>query len=225
MNDLADRHFDQQVARTQSRPLASGALSVKTGLVVVVFLLMLAAALLPFLNRLAVSLSPIAVLLAAVYPFSKRFIHIPQAVLGIAFGWGSIMAWAAVRNSLDPPAWLLFAATICWAIAYDTIYALQDKEDDLKVGVKSSAIFFGSWTWVAVGGCSFFMLVCLSASMWMSQVHPLAYLSLGASGIWLGIQVWEIRGPIVPKRAFALFQQHVGIGLLILGGFLLGTLA
>ena len=98
------------------------------------------------LNTLTILLSPVALLLAALYPFAKRIVHLPQAVLGIAFGWGTIMAWTASRGMLESGAWLTFAATVCWAIAYDTIYALQDRDDDRRIGIKSSALYFGSGT-------------------------------------------------------------------------------
>ena len=103
--------------------------------------IVLAALLVSGLNVLTILLSPIALLLAALYPFAKRVIHLPQAILGIAFGWGTIMAWTASRDTIDAQAWLVFAATICWAIGYDTIYALQDLEDDRRIGVKSSPLF------------------------------------------------------------------------------------
>src|SRR5262249_22938006 len=113
LNDLADRSFDRHVTRTKVRPLASGELSVTHALIVVGFFLLLAAILVLSLNPLTIFLSPIAILLACLYPFAKRIIHIPQAMLGIAFGWGTIMAWTASRGTLEAPAWCLFAATIC----------------------------------------------------------------------------------------------------------------
>ena len=117
LNDLADRQVDQQVARTSHRPLADGRLSPRQAQLIALILTGCAALLVLLLNRLTMLLSPIALFLAAVYPFSKRWVHIPQAVLGIAFGWGTIMAWTAARGTIEPPAWWLFGATICWAIA------------------------------------------------------------------------------------------------------------
>ena len=139
LNDLADRSFDRQVDRTRMRPLASGALGVPEALATATALVLMAASLLVFLNQFTILLSPVALLLAAIYPFTKRIIQLPQAVLGIAFGWGVVMAWAAVRDSLDNQVWLLYASTVCWAVAYDTIYALQDRADDARIGVKSSS--------------------------------------------------------------------------------------
>lgn len=224
MNDLADRSFDRQVERTKTRPLAMGQLTVATAVGVVAILLSLAASLLVFLNTLTRTLSPVAVLLAALYPFSKRVLHTPQAILGIAFGWGVVMAWAAVRNTLDQPVWFLFGATVFWALAYDTIYALQDLEDDKKIGVKSSAILFGSWTWLAVGSFSGVMLACLTLCGWLAGLNSAFYLVLAALAVILGRQVWELRRPVAPPRALALFKQHAGIGVTVLLGFWIGFL-
>ena len=224
LNDLADRSIDRQVERTKTRPLASGALGVPVALGIATILVLLAASLLMFLNRLTLLLSPIALLLAAFYPFSKRFLHIPQAILGIAFGWGVVMAWAAVRSALDQPVWLLFAATVFWAIAYDSIYALQDREDDAKVGVKSSAILFGSWTWLLVAGSSLATVVCLALCGWMMDLSPVFYGTLSAVAVFMGLQSWTLRRGVSPARAFAMFKQHRWIGGAILAGLWTGFL-
>jgi 4-hydroxybenzoate polyprenyltransferase len=222
MNDLADQSFDRQVQRTQHRPLASGQLSSLQAVAFLVVLLGLAAGLLWFLNPLTLLLSPLALLLAGVYPFCKRFIHVPQLMLGLAFGWGGVMAWAAVRNELELSTWALFAATVCWAVVYDTVYAIQDKEDDLRVGVKSSAIFFGSFTWLGVGLAGLFMLGCLSM---IAKINHLGFeysLALMGVAFILGYQVLLLRSEISGEQAFALFKQHSWIGVLILGGILMG---
>jgi 4-hydroxybenzoate polyprenyltransferase len=224
LNDLADRSFDRYVARTRQRPLASGELSRQHALVVLAVLLTVAVVLVVQLNALTMMLSPVALLLAAVYPFAKRVIHVPQAVLGIAFGWGTIMAWTASRAMLESPAWLIFAATICWAIAYDTIYALQDMDDDRRVGVKSSALYFGSSVWLAVGAACAMMLFLLGAAADIVGVGWMAYGVLAAAGIYFAKQVNELRKPVTPARAFALFHEHVWIGTVILVGLLLGFL-
>ena len=143
VNDIADRNFDGYVERTKGRPLASGRLKLKEAIAVFVALSLLAFVLVLFLNRLAIALSFIGIFIAVVYPFVKRVSHWPQAFLGIAFGWGAVMAWGAVRNDIGAPAVFIFLANILWSTAYDTIYALMDKEDDLKIGVKSTAILFG----------------------------------------------------------------------------------
>jgi 4-hydroxybenzoate polyprenyltransferase len=224
LNDLADRSFDRHVTRTQRRPLASGDMSPRQALVVLAVLLSLALLLVLQLNTLTVLLSPVALVLAALYPFAKRVVHLPQAVLGVAFGWGTIMAWSASQGRIDGAAWLTFAATICWALAYDTIYALQDREDDLRIGVKSSALFFGARTWLAVGAAGAVMLLLLAIAARMVGIGGLAYVVLAAVGVWFAKQVSEIRNPVSPARAFELFREHAWIGTAILGGFVLGFL-
>ncbi len=224
MNDLADRSFDRQATRTKTRPLASGDLRPIHALLFLVGLLVLAVGLLAFLNRLTIWLSPIALGLAAFYPFTKRFFHVPQFFLGLAFGWGTVMAWAATRNQVELSAWLLFAATICWALAYDTIYALQDRNDDIRVGVKSSAIFFGSHVWVAVGIIEIVMVVFLGVAGWLEHLNLAFYGGLAGLAGFLSQQVWRLRTEVNPSESFAMFKQHVGVGLVILGGIWLGTL-
>jgi 4-hydroxybenzoate polyprenyltransferase len=218
LNDLADRGFDRQVARTKARPLASGTLSPRQGWLIAATLLVAAAGLVVTLNPLAIVLSPIGLLLAGLYPYAKRWLQLPQAVLGIAFGWGVIMAWAASRSQLANPAWALFVATICWAIAYDTIYALQDRDDDARIGVKSAAILFGSYTWLAVGMFLVAMLVLLGLAGYWCSVQPLYYVVLASVGIFFGFQVKKLREPVPPSAAFVLFKQHVWAGTVILLG-------
>lgn len=224
LNDLADRSFDRQVARTRQRPLASGDMAPAHALIVLAVLLTLAGLLVLQLNALTIMLSPAAIALAALYPFAKRVIHLPQAVLGIAFGWGTIMAWTASRGVIESAAWLTFAATICWAIAYDTIYALQDMDDDRRIGVKSSALYFGSAAWLAVGSTGAIMLLLLGIGSGMMGIGAITYGVLAAVGVFLAKQVNELRNPISPERAFELFQQHVWIGMAILVGLILGFL-
>jgi 4-hydroxybenzoate polyprenyltransferase len=224
MNDLADRSFDGQVERTRHRPLVSGQLRPKHALSLLAILLTIAAGLLYFLNPLTWLLSPVALLLAGLYPFCKRFLHIPQLMLGVAFGWGGVMAWAAVRDELESGTWLLFAATICWAIVYDTIYAIQDKEDDKKIGVKSSAILFGSYTWLGVGLASFFMLLFLSLAGQVSNLGTEYFLGLMLVAVLVGYQVILLRLEITTELAFKLFKQHGWVGMIVLAGLFFGTL-
>ena len=224
LNDLADRSFDRQVARTRQRPLASGDMAPAHALIVLAVLLTLAGLLVLQLNPLTIMLSPAAIVLAALYPFAKRVIHLPQAVLGIAFGWGTIMAWTASRGMVESATWLTFAATICWAIAYDTIYALQDMADDRRIGVKSSALYFGSAAWLAVGSTGAIMLLLLGIGSGMMGIGAITYGVLAAVGVFLAKQVNELRNPISSERAFELFQQHVWIGTAILVGLILGFL-
>lgn len=224
LNDLADRSFDRHVARTKTRPLASGELSPRQAGGLLVLLLLAAAGLLWFLNDLTRWLAPGALLLSALYPFCKRVIHIPQAVLGIAFGWGAIMAWAASRGEIEFPAWLIFSATVAWAIAYDTIYALQDRDDDLRIGVKSAALFFGSSTWMAVGVALSLMLILLGASGLWTNIGGIFYLALSGVGLFFISQVRTLRGTTRPADAGRMFHAHVWAGLLILAGLIAGFL-
>jgi 4-hydroxybenzoate polyprenyltransferase len=224
MNDLADRSFDGQVERTRHRPLVSGQLRPKHALSLLAILLTIAAGLLYFLNPLTWLLSPVALLLAGLYPFCKRFLHIPQLMLGVAFGWGGVMAWAAVRDELESGTWLLFGATICWAIVYDTIYAIQDKEDDKKIGVKSSAILFGSYTWLGVGLAGFFMLLFLSLAGQVSNLGTEYFLGLMLVAVLVGYQVILLRLEITTELAFKLFKQHGWVGMIVLAGLFFGTL-
>jgi len=143
INDYADRDVDPHVARTRDRPLAAGRVSAREALVLFVVLSLIAFALVLTLNLLTIQLSFIGALLAAAYPFMKRWTHLPQFVLGAAFGWGVPMAYAAQTGAIPPDAWIVFFATLCWAVAYDTAYAMVDRDDDLRVGVKSTAILFG----------------------------------------------------------------------------------
>tara|TARA_R110000851_G_scaffold122337_2_gene251670 strand:+ start:2597 stop:3463 length:867 start_codon:yes stop_codon:yes gene_type:complete len=143
INDFADRHIDGQVWRTENRPLATGALTAKQAVLTFVVLALIAFMLVLLLNPFTIALSLVAVLLAAVYPFMKRFTYLPQLVLGMAFGWAIPMAFAAQTNALPAIVWWLFVANIIWTTMYDTFYAMADREDDLQAGVKSTAILFG----------------------------------------------------------------------------------
>ncbi|MGA6828110.1 4-hydroxybenzoate octaprenyltransferase [Nitrospira sp. NS4] len=224
VNDLADRSFDRLVTRTRTRPIASGEVSPAQAAAMLLVLLLAAAGLLLLLNDLTRWLAPVALLLSALYPFCKRFLHIPQAVLGIAFGWGAVMAWAAARGTIEAPAWLIFSATVAWAIAYDTIYALQDRDDDRRIGVKSAALFFGSSTWLAVGVALSMMLVLLGAAGLQTDIGGAYFLALCGVGLFFASQVRSLRGTISPSHAFRMFQTHVWAGLSILAGLIAGFL-
>lgn len=154
INDLADRKIDGHVARTKDRPLVAGWVSPREALVVFIILVTLAAfTLLPIASPLLVALAIVAVFLAASYPFTKRFFAIPQGYLGIAFGFGIPMAFAAILDTVPPVAWWLLLANIFWAVAYDTEYAMVDRPDDLKIGIKTSAITFGRFDVTAIMIC------------------------------------------------------------------------
>jgi len=224
INDLWDREIDRRVERTRNRPLAARRLSVQTGLVIFGLLIVTAAALVLMLNPLTIALAPAALFLVVVYPLAKRVLSMPQVVLGMAFGWGAIMAWSAVRNEIGWPAVGILIATICWAIGYDTIYALQDKDDDVRAGVRSTAILFGSWVWLAVLLFLIAMALILALVGIATGLAFPFYFTLAGAGAWFGYQVWQIKRGVSRAQAFALFKQHVWIGALILLGIWTGLL-
>ena len=222
LNDLADQSFDREVDRTKTRPLASGELPRRQAFMLLFLLLFLSGNLLWFLDPVVLWLAPWALLLATLYPFCKRWIHIPQAVLGVAFGWGTVMAWAAVRGQLDAPVWCLFAATAAWAVAYDTIYAIQDQEDDRRIGVKSAALFFGPSIGLGVGTAFLSMLFLLGTAGWLVGIGWAYYTTLLGLALFFSMQVWQLRGSIAPPQAFAMFRAHVWVGVAVLIGLLAG---
>jgi 4-hydroxybenzoate polyprenyltransferase len=163
VNDIADRRFDGHVKRTARRVLASGAIGVGEAAAVAIVLGLLSAALLPLLNGAAVELALVAVVVAVSYPFFKRFFPLPQAWLGVAFSFGIPMAYAAVLGEVPLEGWWLFGANLLWVVAYDTEYAMVDRDDDLRLGLRSSAIFFGRADVAAVMACYAGYLVLLGA--------------------------------------------------------------
>lgn len=158
LNDIADRHWDGAVARTRQRPLVTGALTVKQAYIVALSLVLIAFILVCQLSWEVVLWSIPALFLAVSYPYTKRFFSIPQAYLGIAFGFGIPMAFVALQGRVPMLAWFLVCATVSWAIAYDTEYAMVDREDDIKIGIRSSAITFGRWELVVIMVCFMLML-------------------------------------------------------------------
>ena len=176
LNDIADREFDQHVARTRERPIASGAVSVADALRLAAFLILLAFLLLLPLNRLTMWLAVPALFLAATYPYAKRFLAVPQAYLGIAFGFGIPMAFAAESGEVPTVAWLLLAANIFWAMAYDTEYAMVDRDDDIRIGIKTSAITFGRYDIAFVMACYAAMLALMT---WIGDRMGFGYFYFG----------------------------------------------
>jgi 4-hydroxybenzoate polyprenyltransferase len=161
INDYADRDFDGSVARTAQRPLATGAVGKREALALFAVLCGLAFVLVLFTNRATILLSLVAVGLAALYPFMKRYTHLPQVVLGAAFGWGIPMAFAAQTGGVPAGAWLVFIANLLWTVVYDTFYAMVDRDDDLKIGIKSTAILFGDDDRLITG----FLQVCVLGTL------------------------------------------------------------
>jgi 4-hydroxybenzoate polyprenyltransferase len=170
INDWADRDFDKHVKRTAQRPLTSGAIKPKEAVWVFVVLSLAAAVLLVGLNQLTWLLAVVAAFLAGSYPFTKRFFALPQAYLGIAFGFGIPMAFAAIQNTLPLSAWVMLLANIFWALAYDTEYAMVDRDDDLKIGIRTAAITFGRYDVVAVMTCYAIALLLL---VWVGRLEEM----------------------------------------------------
>lgn len=218
VNDYADRDFDRHVKRTAERPLTSGrirgweALLVAAALALLAFLLIL-----PFLNLLTLQLSAVAVVLAATYPYFKRFFAIPQAYLGIAYGFGIPMAYAATLDTVPPAAWLLLAASVLWTVAYDTEYAMVDRDDDIRIGIKTSALTFGRFD-VAI------VMLC----------YALALALILAIGWHAGLRGWFVGGWLLAAgcavyhytlirerdrmRCFAAFRHNNWLGALLFAG-------
>jgi 4-hydroxybenzoate polyprenyltransferase len=191
INDFADREVDRHVERTAARPLTTGALSSREALGLFAVLLVVAFLLVLTMNALTIQLSFGAVLLATLYPFMKRYTHLPQLFLGAAFGWAVPMAFAAVNGEVPLAAWLLFFATLCWAVVYDTMYAMVDREDDLKVGVRSTAILFGRRDRQIIGLFQLLMLALLLQAGLAFGLGGLYFIGLAvATGFhnhWLGM--------------------------------------
>jgi 4-hydroxybenzoate polyprenyltransferase len=217
INDYADRDFDAKVARTRDRPLATGQIKPMEALIVAVVLILVSFALVLQLNALTVKLSIIAVIIAAIYPFTKRFFALPQAVLGLAFGFGIPMAFAAHTNNVPRGAWVLLAANVFWAIAYDTEYAMVDREDDRKIGIRTSAITFGRYDVAAVMGCYAFSLLIM---LWIGRLFRPGWVFYLGLAVAAGLVVFQYRmiRDRDPADCFRAFQHNNWIGAAIFAG-------
>ncbi len=193
INDYADRNIDPHVERTKNRPLASGAVSKKEALLLAAGLAFLAFLGVLLLNTLTIWLSLVAVVLAAIYPFMKRYTHMPQIFLGLAFGWGVPMAFAAETNAIPPEAWLLLAATVVWATAYDTIYAMMDRKEDLRIGVRSTAILFGTADKAIIGVLQALVILILFLVGQRLSLGGYYQLALGIGALLMVYQQYLIR--------------------------------
>ncbi len=223
VNDYADRDFDKHVKRTAERPLTSGRIKGWEALAVAVVLALIAFALIVPLNLLTRELSVAAVAIAASYPYFKRFFAIPQAYLGIAFGFGIPMAFAAVQDTVPLSAWVLLGANILWAIAYDTEYAMVDRDDDLKIGIKTSAITFGRYDVAAVMLCYAGAGLIALAVGWQFGLHSWFLAGLAAA---LGCAVYHytlIRGR-ERMPCFAAFRHNNWLGAAVFAGIALNYL-
>lgn len=183
INDYADRWLDGSVERTRHRPLATGAVSPREALLLFAVLMLLALALVCTTNLLTVLLSGVGALLAASYPYLKRYTHLPQVYLGMAFGWGIPMAFAAVQGTVPPVAWVLYVANIFWATAYDTWYAMVDRDDDIRMGAKSTAILFGDLDRIAIAVLYMLMLLALLLAGRQAQLRWPYWSGLGVAAL------------------------------------------
>jgi len=214
INDYADRHIDGHVERTKNRPLATGALSPKDALIAAAILMILAFLLVLMTNRLTIMMSFVAVLLASVYPFCKRVTYFPQVVLGAAFAIATPMAYAAIQNNMPLESWILFAAAVIWAVAYDTLYAMADRDDDLKIGVKSTAILFGRHDLLIVG---ILQLIVLGFHIWLGILASrgsIYFIGLFLSLGFIGWQLWISRER-EPARCVQAFLNNHYLGMLV----------
>ncbi|BAW96606.1 4-hydroxybenzoate polyprenyl transferase [[Synechococcus] sp. NIES-970] len=230
VNDLWDRDIDPQVERTKIRPLASKALTVKVGIVTAIAFFFSSAGLAfyfnPWTNPLSFWLCVAAVPVIIVYPLAKRFFPIPQLILAIAWGFAVLISWSAVTQNLTQATWLLWGATIFWTLGFDTIYALSDQEDDLKIGINSSAIFFGKFAPEAIG--IFFILTALCL-IFLGKALDINLFVYGISwaiavGLWLK-QYLKVRKPNLSRKIYnKLFEENVIIGFILLIGMILSSL-
>lgn len=216
INDFADRKIDGHVKRTVARPLATGLVSEKEALVLFALLALLSFGLVLLTNRLTVGMSLIAVLLAATYPFMKRYTYLPQVALGAAFSWAIPMAYTATEATLGPITWLLFTSNLIWTVAYDTLYAMVDRDDDLKIGVRSTAILFGDADKVMVG-----LLQALAWITWLligiqAQLGVFWWAALAITVGLFAHQHWKIRNRDRDACFQAFLDNHwVGMALFV----------
>lgn len=221
INDFADRDFDRHVKRTAERPLTAGLIQSWEAVMVAVVLALLSLALIYPLNLLTKQLSVFAVLIAASYPYFKRFFALPQAYLGIAFGFGIPMAYAAVLNTVPVEAWVLLLANVFWALAYDTEYAMVDRDDDLRIGIRTSAITFGRYDVLAVMLCYAISLALVTA-VGLQQGLGKGFLLgiLAAAGI--AVYHWTLIRGRDRMQCFAAFRHNNWLGAAVFAGVALG---
>jgi 4-hydroxybenzoate polyprenyltransferase len=220
LNDYVDRKIDPYVERTRMRPIASGAVAPLEALILFAALSLIAVGLATMLNRPAQMLAIVAAVLTVAYPFVKRFVSIPQFILGAAFGWAVPMAFAAQTGETPELAWLVFGTAMIWAIIYDTFYAMVDREDDLKVGVKSTAILFGEVDIFVVAGLQGLMLVALILIGYRADLSAWYYGSVFIAGAMMAYHLWLARDR-QPAGCFEAFLHNHFIGLVVFIGIVL----
>jgi 4-hydroxybenzoate polyprenyltransferase len=223
VNDLWDRDIDPQVERTRDRPLASRALSIKVGIFVGIIALACAAGLAFYLNPLSFWLSVAAVPVILLYPGAKRVFPVPQLVLSIAWGFAVLISWSAVTQNISTPTWLLWGATVLWTLGFDTIYAMSDKEDDQRIGVNSSALFFGKYAPIAIAIFFLGTIILLAAEGIFIHLNPFFWISLTIATCGWIWQFIRLNKPELPNPIYGqMFRENVIFGFLILGGMIAG---
>jgi 4-hydroxybenzoate polyprenyltransferase len=221
LNDYADRAFDSRVARTRNRPLAAGEIQPREALAVAAALAAAAFGLVLFLNRMAIALSFVALAIAAIYPFTKRFFALPQLVLGIAFGFGIPMAYAAIQERLPLECWLLLAANVFYSFAYDTEYAMVDRDDDAHLGIRTSALTLGRWDVAAVMASYAGMVVLLLIlGLHLSLFWPY-YAGLGVAAVMMAYH-WRLIRDRTREGCFKAFVHNNWVGAAIFVGIFFG---
>ncbi|MGE5615288.1 MAG: 4-hydroxybenzoate octaprenyltransferase [Bacillota bacterium] len=217
LNDWADRGFDPHVERTRARPLAAGEIRPGEALAVAAVLALCAFLLIVRFNRLTIVLSFVALAVASIYPFTKRFFWMPQAFLGIAFGFGIPMAFAALDARLPPLCWALLAANVFWTIAYDTEYAMVDRDDDLKVGMRTSAILFGRYDVAAVMGCyAMFVAILLAIGGW--QGYGVDYFAGVVGAAAIAFSHYRMIRERTREGCFRAFRHNNWVGAAVFAG-------
>jgi 4-hydroxybenzoate polyprenyltransferase len=225
INDLADRKFDRHVERTRNRPLTTGAVSVREALLLFLVLVLCSFSLVLSLHRWqVVALSVPALLLAVSYPFTKRFFAVPQAYLGVAYGFGIPMAYAVYFDTIPAAAWVLLLANVFWAMAYDTEYAMVDRADDLKIGIKTSAITFGRFDVAAVMFCYAMTFALITWVGYQMRAHWAFYTGLGVAAA-LAVYHYTLIRQRDPARCFKAFLHNNWIGASIFVGIVVDFLA
>lgn len=224
INDYADREFDPHVERTRNRPIASGRVSPREALALFVLLGLAAFLLVLTLNWLTVGLSLVGAFLATSYPFLKRVTHLPQFYLGAAFGWAIPMAFAAQTGTVPAIAWVLFTANVFWSVAYDTAYAMVDREDDRRIGVKSTAILFGRFDRLAIGLSHLATLGLLGLAGWLVGLGTFYYVGLAVAAALALHQQWRIRAR-EPAQCFRAFLANNGFGAAVFAGLFLSLVS
>ena len=217
INDYADRNYDGKVARTKNRPIISGKVSPKEALLLFVALILIAFILVLFTNTLTVMLSIGGVILAFCYPYAKRVTYLPQVVLGTAFAWAIPMAWTAERNELQMDVWLVYIAVVLWTVVYDTFYAMVDREDDIKIGMRSTAILFGDADRMATGMLQVLMISTLVLVGLNLHLGIYYYASLVAASLLFVYQQWLIKDR-EKEKCFKAFLNNNWVGAVIFVG-------